>query len=305
MVIKRMAKVLDEQSDQNSEPPAIVDKKSRIRPTNEFKLISCEQYGLGNKESEPYKVELNVEALAVVDVHAHCVQTEVIGLLGGTYCPHTRQLKVLIAEPCRSLSEGTTDLQCEMCPVSQFEAMEKINATGNNVIGWYHSHPTFVPNPSLRDIETQSKFQQMFCKENDQPFLALILSPYSGSINPAQKKTLPSKYQCFIVSDDKHQQADYLIPYELATRVVRKDKLRMNLMSRVQHLCQYLGEQKTSHCMIDRIRGRDLLLIDKMSASLVSHLIGAGLSQKEAASHIEIVKFIVHKHLSTTKKKST
>ena len=69
----------------------------------------------------PFQVEISVEALGVVDVHAHCVQTEVIGLLGGIYCSKLRKLHINIAEPCRSITDSTTDLQCEMDPVSQME----------------------------------------------------------------------------------------------------------------------------------------------------------------------------------------
>lgn len=43
--------------------------------------------------------------------------------------------------------------------VSQTQASEEIQRYGLSVVGWYHSHPTFEPNPSVRDIETQLKFQ--------------------------------------------------------------------------------------------------------------------------------------------------
>ena len=48
-----------------------------------------------------------------------------------------------------------------MCPgaVSQTEAYETIQAADYQVVGWYHSHPAFAANPSVRDIETQSEFQ--------------------------------------------------------------------------------------------------------------------------------------------------
>lgn len=65
-------------------------------------------------------------------------------------------LQVCAAEPCNSLSTG---LQCEMDPVSQTQASEALAVRGYSVIGWYHSHPAFDPNPSLRDIDTQAKYQ--------------------------------------------------------------------------------------------------------------------------------------------------
>ena len=46
--------------------------------------------------------------------------------------------------------------------VSQTQASEEIRSAGLKVIGWYHSHPVFDPNPSVRDMETQLKFQVTF-----------------------------------------------------------------------------------------------------------------------------------------------
>lgn len=47
------------------------------------------------------------------------------------------------------------------------------------------------------------------------------------------------------------------------------DKLRVNLVEKVRVLCEYLNGRKTSLCMIDRIRGKDLLLVNKVSSYLV------------------------------------
>ena len=50
-------------------------------------------------------------------------------------------------------------MQCEMDPLSQTHACETLALLGYGVVGWYHSHPTFQPNPSQRDIHTQDQFQ--------------------------------------------------------------------------------------------------------------------------------------------------
>lgn len=120
-----------------------------------------------------------------VSQHAHVSRSEVIGLLGGIYDKEKKLLKVSVvfkcrryrcvscyyvttvragptcvqisaAEPCNSVSTG---LQCEMDPVSQTQACDVLSSLGLSVVGWYHSHPTFHPNPSVRDINTQDQFQ--------------------------------------------------------------------------------------------------------------------------------------------------
>ncbi|MEQ2188820.1 hypothetical protein GOODEAATRI_018774 [Goodea atripinnis] len=111
--------------------------------------------------------------------HAHVSRGEVIGLLGGMFDQEEKVLKVggdlglsilliipkadkqfcvqiCAAEPCNSVSTG---LQCEMDPVSQTQACDVLLSLGFSVVGWYHSHPSFHPNPSVRDIDTQDQFQ--------------------------------------------------------------------------------------------------------------------------------------------------
>ncbi|KAK9763338.1 hypothetical protein K7432_010073 [Basidiobolus ranarum] len=48
------------------------------------------------------------------------------------------------------------------------------------VVGWYHSHPTFAPDPSLVDMENQRNYQHLFRHEGseDEPFVGAIVGPY-------------------------------------------------------------------------------------------------------------------------------
>ncbi|XP_048076279.1 deubiquitinase MYSM1 isoform X6 [Ursus arctos] len=134
-------------------------KSSKVpRPTKSsfdpFQLIPCNFFS--EEKQEPFQVKVASEALLIMDLHAHVSMAEVIGLLGGRYSEVDKIVEVCAAEPCNSLSTG---LQCEMDPVSQTQASETLAVRGYSVIGWYHSHPAFDPNPSLRDIDTQAKYQ--------------------------------------------------------------------------------------------------------------------------------------------------
>ena len=76
-----------------------------------FKLVPCQLFSDDNPA--PFHVELNKSALIVMDIHAHICKTEVIGMLGGTYCCDQGKLTVSMATPCNSISTG---MQCEMDP---------------------------------------------------------------------------------------------------------------------------------------------------------------------------------------------
>uniref|UniRef100_A0A8C1MSI2 Myb-like, SWIRM and MPN domain-containing protein 1 n=1 Tax=Cyprinus carpio TaxID=7962 RepID=A0A8C1MSI2_CYPCA len=153
---------------------------------------------------EPYKVIVCAEALVVMDIHAHVSMGEVIGLLGGAYEEEEKVLKICAAEPCNSLSTG---LQCEMDPVSQTQASELLGVKGHSVVGWYHSHPAFDPNPSLRDIDTQAKYQSYFSR-GGAPFIGMIVSPYNSS-NPSPL----SQTTCLLVQEETGPSGPQRFPY--------------------------------------------------------------------------------------------
>ncbi|KAI9498930.1 hypothetical protein BDB00DRAFT_326343 [Zychaea mexicana] len=113
----------------------------------------------------------------VMDFHSHLSYTEIIGLLGGRYVHDERKLYVDCVFPCRGTS--STDIECEMDPESEMKAREMFAQKGLSVVGWYHSHPTFEPNPSVRDIEYQRLYQTLFRDETTgiEPFIGIIVNP--------------------------------------------------------------------------------------------------------------------------------
>uniref|UniRef100_A0A452VA54 Deubiquitinase MYSM1 n=1 Tax=Ursus maritimus TaxID=29073 RepID=A0A452VA54_URSMA len=159
----------------------------------------------GQTFEEPFQVKVASEALLIMDLHAHVSMAEVIGLLGGRYSEVDKIVEVCAAEPCNSLSTG---LQCEMDPVSQTQASETLAVRGYSVIGWYHSHPAFDPNPSLRDIDTQAKYQSYFSRGGAK-FIGMIVSPYN------QNNPLPySQITCLVISDEISSDGSYRLPYK-------------------------------------------------------------------------------------------
>ncbi|XP_006879890.1 PREDICTED: histone H2A deubiquitinase MYSM1 [Elephantulus edwardii] len=168
-----------------------------------FQLIPCNFFS--EEKQEPFQVRVASEVLLIMDLHAHVSMAEVIGLLGGRYSEADKIVEVCAAEPCNSLSTG---LQCEMDPVSQTQASETLAVRGYSVIGWYHSHPAFDPNPSLRDIDTQAKYQSYFSRGGAK-FIGMIVSPYNRN-NP-----LPySQITCLVISDEISSDGSYRLPYK-------------------------------------------------------------------------------------------
>ena len=97
-------------------------------------------------------------------------------------------LHVQVKFPCKSTSRedaGLTDV--EMDPFSQVDAVKPITGHGMTVVGWYHSHPRFQPDPSITDIQNQSNYQRLYQSEFFEsqsshicPFVGLIIGTYDG-----------------------------------------------------------------------------------------------------------------------------
>lgn len=207
--------------------PSVPRKRpSRSKPSYDpFLLVPCRKFP--SPCAVPFDVHIQSETLVVMDTHAHMSTTEVIGLLGGHYSHDSRVLKVSKAIPCRSLSTG---LQCEMDPVSQTQASEDLALRGLAVVGWYHSHPTFAPIPSVRDIETQAKFQEWFGK-GGAPFIGIIVSPYNYSNLSNQ-----SQIRCLTISDEWESAGQYRLPYQFDYEVFRNEADEDDTVEQVRNI---------------------------------------------------------------------
>ncbi|ORX60665.1 hypothetical protein DM01DRAFT_1332795 [Hesseltinella vesiculosa] len=143
-----------------------------------FQLVPLKAYS--SSYPAPFKVVLKADVMAVMDFHAHLVTTEVMGLLGGSFSINDQGEKTLAVKrvfPCKSSS---TDIQCEMDEQSHVDALNDFEERGLCVVGWYHSHPTFRPSPSIQDVNTQMSYQELFKDKltGDEPFIGVIINPY-------------------------------------------------------------------------------------------------------------------------------
>ena len=134
----------------------------------------------------------------ICDIHAHLCDAEVIGLLAGKYDEGRKSLYIQAPFPCTAVDrvddDGSTDV--ELDPEAEWKARETISNMGMQVVGWYHSHPRFRPDPSLTDICNQEQHQCMEHKNNTyiEPFVGLIVSTFDPSL-----PTYESHHQWFHV----------------------------------------------------------------------------------------------------------
>lgn len=158
-------------------------------------MIKCEPFtgkpGSNTNGCQPFELAVDSNVLLAMDFHAHLMTTEVIGFLAGEWNKEKMQMSIREAFPCRSIETGQNDVNVEMDPASAIEVRQLIEERNLKVVGWYHSHPTFIPDPSLIDIENQRNYQ-LLCRDNHhheeighvtlEPFVGAIVGPYDPAL---------------------------------------------------------------------------------------------------------------------------
>ncbi|GJJ74638.1 hypothetical protein EMPS_06996 [Entomortierella parvispora] len=248
-----------------------------------FRLIPLRKYNQQN--TAPFRVKVSSDAMLIMDFHSHLAETEVIGLLGGLYDEDERILFILGVFPCRSISTG---LQCEMDPESDVEARSFFSSKGFVVVGWYHSHPTFEPNPSIRDIENQSDHQAMFRRHElgVEPFVGVIVSPF----DPRNLSFL-SKFQFLSVSEQFDDRLNCRLPFGYDREITRTNELSVSLFQQISDLVRYY---RTYEHRVDLSkplrRGGTTTRLDKLLQSLNHHIF---VDENAAKSFLNKVRELV------------
>ncbi|KAJ2804367.1 hypothetical protein H4R21_001668, partial [Coemansia helicoidea] len=159
-----------------------------LRYNDPHQMVRCTPFaGLplsGVAGSQPFRLVVHTNAQLEMDFHAHLMLSEVIGLLGGRWDAAARVLVVVRAFPCTALETSDAHTNVEMDPGSELVVRHQITDTGLRVVGWYHSHPTFRPDPSIIDIENQTAYQKLFRdgESAEEPFVGAIVGPYDPEL---------------------------------------------------------------------------------------------------------------------------
>ncbi|OAD01377.1 Homeodomain-like DNA binding domain-containing transcription factor [Mucor lusitanicus CBS 277.49] len=223
-----------------------------------FRLVPTEHYTEDNPA--PFELEISSDCLLVMDFHSHLAHTEIIGLLGGNFITRgeSKILQVKVVFPCQSTSTG---IQCEMDPASEMQAREVFAEKGLNVVGWYHSHPTFEPHPSIRDIENQTSEE----KTGDEPFIGVIVTPYDPEIQSEN-----SQIQYLHISKEWNSLHSFRVPFACRRTVIQSEQVSVDIMDQLLRLIQEYKDYEHKVNMMLPFGSQSRL--DKLLDSLRAHI---------------------------------
>ncbi|KAI7859624.1 hypothetical protein BDC45DRAFT_496457 [Circinella umbellata] len=253
-----------------------------------FRLVPLEYYD--DAYPAPFIVDITSDALLVMDFHSHLAHTEIIGLLGGSFINDNngqsqKILKVQSVFPCKSTSTG---IQCEMDPASEMKAREVFAEKGYSVVGWYHSHPTFEPHPSIRDIENQTSYQTLFRHENsgDEPFIGVIVTPYD--IETVSDHSL---IQYIHISPRWSESSPFRVPYACKRRVHQSEQVSPHVFEEFEKLVMEFQDYEHKVNMLHTFSGSRTRL-DKLLDSIRSNLF---LPTEQVTEYVEKIRQLILK----------
>lgn len=125
---------------------------------------------------QPFLINMTTSATLLIDFHSHLTTNEVCGYLGGTWDFNTHNLNITHTFPLlntRFDREKTSD--CE------YEIQKAMLDKNIQLVGWYHSHPRFSAQPTLRDCDKQMDYQIKLRGTSDStysPCVGVIFSSY-------------------------------------------------------------------------------------------------------------------------------
>ncbi|GFQ82305.1 MPN domain-containing protein [Trichonephila clavata] len=186
-------------------------------------LVKCTPFS-GLDRIQPFTVTIATNCLLLVDFHCHIIKNEVVGYLGGNWDIASHNLAVLQAFPCRS-GLGDKDSAARV----EDEIRRSLERRHLSVVGWYHSHPTFPAQPTIKDVDSQMEYQITMKGDSDSsytPCLGLICSPYDN-----QRPATEADYLAYwVMPPPEHRPHEYGRPMQMIYSIAHDSFLTQDLL---------------------------------------------------------------------------
>nr|CAG4642337.1 EOG090X020Z [Evadne anonyx] len=227
---------------------------------------------------QPFTVSLHTSAAIVIDIHCSLTSSEVVGYLAGIWDMNTNGLTIKRAFPCLSrLADASRGHTMEL---TIFQAME---AAGLSLVGWYHSHPSAPPTPTVQDIDTQLEYQLKLKGGGDQgyrPCIAMISSPYQrGSdvseyteLNETSGGSPGCPLTCYWVSPPPESRPQELArPMAMKYTVVPDSYIDQAVYHDIESCLQFYKDA-IDRINVSEIWKESVTILDKLKAALITNL---------------------------------
>ncbi|KAK6623457.1 hypothetical protein RUM43_009309 [Polyplax serrata] len=220
---------------------------------------SCSFSSIG--KIQPFLITVSTNAALVMDFHSHLTSSEVVGYLGGVWDVNSHTLSVTQAFPCKCRLGDY-----ESSPNVESEIRKTMKANGVTLVGWYHSHPTAPPTPSIRDVEMQLDYELKMKGCNDStymPCIGFICSPYNLD-NPTLESNIVSYW---VVPPPENKIHEYGKPMMMTYTFVQDQSISREVLMELKSCADFYRPEKDFLKFTEPLKG-SVTFLEKLRVSL-------------------------------------
>ncbi|XP_053961352.1 MPN domain-containing protein CG4751 [Anastrepha ludens] len=216
---------------------------------------------------QPFLVTFNSSALLLADFHCHLTMREVCGYFGGHWDINTHTLTINKAYPCRNARYDPQKVAEEERDIKNAIMQDQLL-----LVGWYHSHPKFQAEPSLRDCDAQLDFQIRMRGLSDvtyTPCVSTIISSYYDE-NPTLESVVKSIW--IMPPNETKQIAEYGCPMLMQYSVLMDKEIPEYVRCEVQACAEYYALFKNEFVKFNSLFSEDVTFLEKLKNTLRSKI---------------------------------
>ncbi|XP_054083471.1 MPN domain-containing protein CG4751 isoform X1 [Zeugodacus cucurbitae] len=210
---------------------------------------------------QPFLVTFSSSALLLADFHCHLTMYEVCGYFGGHWDINTHTLTITKAYPCRNIQTAAKE---------ETDIKNMIVCDQLLLVGWYHSHPKFQAEPSLRDCDSQLEFQIRMRGSSDvtyTPCVSTIISPYYDE-NPSLESIIKSIW--VMPPNETKQILEYGRPMLMQCSVQLDKETPAYVHSELQACAAYYARSRNELIKFNSIFNEGVTFLEKLKHTLYS-----------------------------------
>ncbi|XP_055386110.1 MPN domain-containing protein CG4751 [Condylostylus longicornis] len=214
---------------------------------------------------QPFLVNISTNALLLADFHCHLTFQEVCGYFGGTWDVNNHTLVISKAYPCKN-----TKYDREKAPDVEKLIQKEIMKDQLIVCGWYHSHPKFQSQPTLRDCDSQLDYQIKMRGPSEvtyTPCIGYIFSPYFD-----ENEDYQSNITAFwvIPPPENRQIMEYGRPMSMQYEIQADNEITRNTREEMSNLVIYYKKFRNDFIDFSLLYKEGMTFIEKLKNALYS-----------------------------------
>lgn len=212
---------------------------------------------------QPFLINITSSATLLIDFHCHLTTNEVCGYLGGTWDFNTHNLNITHTFPLlNSRFDRDKSSDCE------YEIQKAMLEKNLQLVGWYHSHPRFSSQPTLRDCDKQMDYQIKLRGTSDStytPCVGFIFASYDDDDVEKEGHMLPF----WVVPPPENRPHELGRPMSMTYNVQQDEEISIDAKEQMTACFNYYKQFQYELIDFSEMKlSEDVMVLEKMKNSM-------------------------------------